>query len=310
MPLRHSGGYNDETTFEVPYSHQFNIVGSCNGIICVYEYCGLFGLWNPSIRRGIILPHVPFCYGNYGHKIADGFGFDSLNDDYKIVWISYSEYRLPPERAYIYTLKTNDWREIPLPTTPFHILASHACFVNGTLNWLVDFSLDGSDLLDNHYILTFDFRTDNFAMIELPEPNWQDHRLTVIKGSLAVTSRGNDFTRFWVRKEDNNTAIWSEVYKLDLLLDGTDKIFEMTTKGNLLFHTYYSRQAVYNLETGVLSNLLLVNDESPKVDMEKYIETLELLGKGKTYEVKQPSFLRKETKKKKRKTYTIPWDEL
>nr|GFA56407.1 hypothetical protein [Tanacetum cinerariifolium] len=117
---------------------------------------------------------------------------------------------------------------------------------------LIRHRLDGSDLLDNHYILTFDFSTDNFAMIELPEPNWQGHRLTVINGSLAVTSRGNDFTRFWVRKEDNNTAIWSE--------------------------------AVYNLETGVLSNLLLVNDESPKVDMEKYIETLELLGKGKIYE--------------------------
>lgn len=189
-------------------------------------------------------------------------------------------------------------------------MASHACYVNGTLNWLVDFHLDGSDVLDNHYILTFDFSTDTFGMIELPEPSWRDHRLTVIKGSLAVTSRGKDFTRFWVRKEDYNTAIWSEVYKLDLRLTGIDKIFEMTTKGNLLFHTYYSRQAVYNLETGLLSTILLVNDESPKIDMEKYIETLELLGKGKTYEVKQPSFLRKETTKKKRITYNYTWDEL
>lgn len=44
LPMRHSGRYNDETTFEVPYNHYYNIVGSCNGIICVYEYGGLFSL--------------------------------------------------------------------------------------------------------------------------------------------------------------------------------------------------------------------------------------------------------------------------
>lgn len=62
-------------------------------------------------------------------------------------------------------------------------------------------------------------------------------------------------------------------------------------------YAYYAKQLAYNFETGVRSRLVdfvssPYNAYVFKVDIEKFVETLELLDRGTTYKVKQTSFLK------------------
>ncbi|KAF5763073.1 putative F-box domain-containing protein [Helianthus annuus] len=71
---------------EYPFRSSSIIVGSCNGILCVYENVnGGIHLWNPSIRRKVTIQNRP-SWSDY--KIRHdplGFGFDPILDDYKIL---------------------------------------------------------------------------------------------------------------------------------------------------------------------------------------------------------------------------------
>lgn len=64
----------------------FDIIGSCNGILYLIEFGTNISLWNPSIRRKRTLPANPF----EEPRVAIGFGFDPISNDYKIGGISYS----------------------------------------------------------------------------------------------------------------------------------------------------------------------------------------------------------------------------
>lgn len=230
------------------------IVGSCNGILCIYDYsnkdCRIC-LWNFSIRRKLILlDHL--CLGSKEDQpdVLVGFGFDPITNDYKMVCTSYSDYRLDATKSYLYSMKTTSWSEIASPTTQISKMKSYqACFVNGTLHWVVRYH-NNRDLV----IMTFHLSTHVFGTIALPEPRWYTRNLTIINGSLAVTSRYNcryysDFERTctWVRSEYDNVATWS---------------------------------IVYDLQTTDLSRLIKFRDTCYKMEIEAYVESLELLDKG------------------------------
>nr|XP_043626113.1 F-box/kelch-repeat protein At3g23880-like [Erigeron canadensis] len=154
LPLRNSGGYNDETTFKFPYRDTFKIGGSCNGILCVYEkaaYSYYFVLWNPSIRRKLTLPEVPFEDPIGSDKVSVGFGFDSLNNDYKIVWFSIAEYRLPSVLA-----SDNSWiwvlREEHDDTSCWSVYSeSHGDVYKRERDKFYELSTTGDFLLQNYY---------------------------------------------------------------------------------------------------------------------------------------------------------------
>ncbi|GKB25345.1 putative F-box protein [Tanacetum coccineum] len=151
--------WKESAKFPVSNCH---IVGSCNGIICLYKNIGSsFTLWNPSIRRKLTIPSHPS--GDF--TLAYGFGFDPLADDYKIVSILFEGV----QTSFLYSMKANVWSNIGPPSTSFYTVKSFACFVNGILHWVV--KSESSDT-GHSYILTFDLSTHVFGMISLPKPNW------------------------------------------------------------------------------------------------------------------------------------------
>ncbi|XP_074266790.1 F-box protein CPR1-like [Silene latifolia] len=74
-----------------------NVVGSCNGVICLSNapckchYSNNIFLWNPSIRKSILLPMANNVSTDVW--VGLGFGFDSLTNDFKVVRLVYYKCR-------------------------------------------------------------------------------------------------------------------------------------------------------------------------------------------------------------------------
>ncbi|PRQ57336.1 putative F-box domain-containing protein [Rosa chinensis] len=71
-----------------PNSSRRNIVGSCNGLICVEIDEKDMVLWNPCTGQSNLLPKRTSKLCGVGYDLTmkfSGFGYDSTNDDYKVV---------------------------------------------------------------------------------------------------------------------------------------------------------------------------------------------------------------------------------
>ncbi|XP_009776452.2 F-box protein At3g07870-like [Nicotiana sylvestris] len=138
--------FDSYAQFDFPfesYSH-FNIVGSCNGLLCLSDdlscYRDLYYIWNPSIRKSVKLLEPIFTFGTHGpfdHKL--GFGFDSVTDDYKVVRIVHTGDnvdRVPPH-VELYKLSTGVWHDIT-PVSPSYKFFRHTpgVYVNGACHWV------------------------------------------------------------------------------------------------------------------------------------------------------------------------------
>ncbi|KAJ9557968.1 hypothetical protein OSB04_012582 [Centaurea solstitialis] len=274
LPLSSKHGYIGITPLEFP-GYNFHIVGSCNGILCLFDHkIHQITLWNPSIRRTLTLPDhhssLRNCSSN-GCQAAIGFGFDQVTDDYKIVKITYATYRrdLVPESS-IYTINTGVWRAIAFPDTPLNNV-SHACFVNGGLYWLVT---ERSNI-GHCYVMSFDLSTEVFDTIPLLEPSWEYTQLTVIKGCLAVITNEGRNSWIWLRKAYKNVTCWSRDLKLNIdPYEGKiSKVLQLTTNDDLVLITQCEGYILYNPVKGERLKLASVKGLSIILDVVSIIRS-------------------------------------
>ena len=189
--------------FRIPFTFQSassNLVGSCNGILCLTDYIvsefnGVY-LWNPSIRKFKKLPDT--CL-SWLHHPKLGFGYDSLNNDYKVVRISRSRIKdmMPPLEVEVYTLSLDSWKRIGfgIPWRPNVVFWEIKCFlpspfVSGHLHWMILYAEDrgGRERRSTHMILSFDVNSEKFKELPLPadEGSCCVIYLTSFKGKLAL----------------------------------------------------------------------------------------------------------------------------
>ncbi|KAI3803097.1 hypothetical protein L1987_31246 [Smallanthus sonchifolius] len=268
-----SSGYDGIPGVEFPYlpNGLSSVVGSCNGILCLYNQ--EISLCNFSIRRRLIVPRLR-CLKPYV-KVALGFGFDPVADDYKIVSVYPAGYELDGSNAYIFSLKTESWSAIPSPFTRFdHVKLQRACFFNGILHWVVVGYLTTEKL--SFFILTFNLSSHVFGHILLPK-TWTIRKITAIKGRLAVVSWGGGGTWIWVMKVYGKAESWCLRYVPETrgasnLID----VFQPIPNGNVF--AYCRGSKVHNLKTGRCTQGMKFGPFSD-VGMEMYVESLELVDK-------------------------------
>lgn len=96
-----------------------NLLGSCNGLVRLAiedsdDYAGII-LWNPSTGDTTVLPKPPFNKRFYelgsDDKLFYGLGYDSYNEDYKVILGSRDTTETNPFQTAInvFTVKTNSW---------------------------------------------------------------------------------------------------------------------------------------------------------------------------------------------------------
>ncbi|GJV73180.1 F-box/kelch-repeat protein-like protein [Tanacetum coccineum] len=287
LPVCPIRGYTDVTPVQFTFPNfpfsRIDIIGSCNGIICLGRINCSYGsrepgfiLWNFSIRRDVKIPDHPFMRAYEKDCEASlGFGFDPIANDYNIVGIFYDG---TVHTSFIYSLKTNSWSEIDFPTRPNFSVMPRAILFNGALHWV---ATETSNIRER-MILNFNLSSKVFGTISLPKPSLRAEELTILNGCLGLISKERFTTWIWVMREYDNVASWSLVHELDMKRFNRVTVIKALSNGGLLFgiSKLTNWYTVYYPETRVLSEPLKFKGTCMMLDMEMYVESLELLDKG------------------------------
>ncbi|XP_031407342.1 F-box protein CPR1-like [Punica granatum] len=138
------------------------IVGSCNGLVCLLVDFKSFILWNPTTGACNELPSPSSDIS--GREYFYGFGYDSSTNHYKLFKGSSACYGFLSDNTIveIYSCKTNSWRRMKYEFIPY--VTSRGLFLNGSLHWLV--GRDCSDL--DSMIVSFDVADETFGRLVSP----------------------------------------------------------------------------------------------------------------------------------------------
>nr|XP_009625042.1 F-box protein At3g07870-like [Nicotiana tomentosiformis] len=209
----------------------FNIVGSCNGILCLSDdlwgYRDRYYIWNPSIRKSVKLPEPIFIcktHGPFDHTL--GFGFDSVTNDYKVVRIVHTGFctdKVPPH-VELFKLSTGVWRDIT-PVAPSYKLFKQKpeIYVNGACHWVAS----KGGIKGPKMIVLFDVHEETFREMAVPGSLvWnffgffgEGFVLFVSDESLCLAdcSNGNDETiDIWMMKEYGDPESWVKLFSISL----------------------------------------------------------------------------------------------
>ncbi|KAL6971097.1 hypothetical protein U1Q18_030779, partial [Sarracenia purpurea var. burkii] len=187
------------------------IVGSCNGLICLLYATNCFILWNLTTRDSRELPPPPSPSPD---NTVKGFGCPSSLGDYMVVQAIPTGN--PNQFTFeIFSLKDNSWRRIEGPREDILIWEKVGTFLNGALHWLGS----SSDFLsEKTRLVSFDLEDLEFQEMSMPyldNESVQFHSLAAINGCLSLLSCANDWdVGVWVMKEYGVSASWTRVLVL------------------------------------------------------------------------------------------------
>ncbi|XP_074265250.1 F-box/kelch-repeat protein At3g23880-like [Silene latifolia] len=225
------------------HSDRYRILGSCSGLLlversnyrstCHHE----LRLWNPCIRKLLILPTCPLRSYLNDDTTWYVLGFAPHTQDYKVVKFAFDKYQ-DSGNVYIavYTLSNQQWtiRNDPL-TVPIldnyyrcrlFDSVSTAVFFRGAVHWL--------GIIDNlthafTHLASFDFDHEKITFLELPftcEEKGTLRFLFFLRGSLAVFSISEVTSSIWMLDLDNQKRPWTLWFSGKSTLDGY-KAFEL-----------------------------------------------------------------------------------
>ena len=161
--------FDEYKRFDFPFTrlHPYiDVVGSCNGLICLsndrFRYNLRMYLWNPCIRKVLVIPRPNVrlrSHGSFMHAL--GFGFDSVSNDFKVVRIVHlASVEVPPE-VEVYTLKSGCWKNISDKALPYMVdIRSGQAYVNGAAHWLAHTPTEENDF--RNLIVFFDMSSEVF----------------------------------------------------------------------------------------------------------------------------------------------------
>ncbi|XP_015582078.2 F-box protein CPR1 [Ricinus communis] len=210
-----------------------SLVGSCNGLLCLrnvdtQDIC----IMNPATRKHMYLQNLlPNNCRDEQNKVSltgYGFGYDCVNDDYKVVRIAQkidAEPRinngnlgfLETEMS-ICNVKTRVLKVVKMPYfTLVNDLGVLAC---GALHWLMGKYNDVTSL-KKKLIVGYDLGTDEFR--ELSQPEFLNHdncrkNIGLLGTWLCLSANYNpeEGIDFWVMKEYGDKESWTMLFSFPI----------------------------------------------------------------------------------------------
>ncbi|XP_074273790.1 F-box protein CPR1-like isoform X2 [Silene latifolia] len=235
-PLKHFCKTHNFSSYDP--EHMPQILGSINGVVCISMYDkSSVVLYNPSTKTHRFIP--PFTpspntnpyseinpEGTTVNVVVFGFGFDSVNGDYKLLRMIDTVMKsvLVYGETSVYSLRNDSWKCVHDQTMmdEFLFQNSMGVFVNDVLHFIgVDGNLKPK-------VKCFDIRTETFLFMDLPnfDERFITHDIQELDGCLSVIVNCKKIDRsiaghfalarvdLWVMKEYGNKESWFRLFSI------------------------------------------------------------------------------------------------
>ncbi|CAN1173470.1 F-box/kelch-repeat protein At3g06240, partial [Linum perenne] len=265
------------------------IVGCCNGVVCFTDNLSSVhraSLWNPCIRKLVEIP-PPIAFPKRLTSCLDavGFGFDALNDDYKLVRVST---HLRRQFVEVYSLRSGVWRMVDHELDCSIRCHSSSVHMNGVCYWVAN----GRRPCYSNMVVSFALATEVFdEMPPLPDELVKGYNKNMAlaasnKGLLSLMSVENvcagerllDRATIWVMENDCwvKVMVWESPYSVCKLLAFKDNGVVLFAATASSFHTdeYLVR---YDPNTRESVKLMVVRKLGRLHLNANYVESLSLL---------------------------------
>ncbi|KAK1398872.1 hypothetical protein POM88_008735 [Heracleum sosnowskyi] len=186
------------------YPH-IQIVGSCNGVICLSGMgARVIYLWNPSIRQCKKLDTAPTRQTSSAVDI--GFGYDSVSKDYKVLTVVYEQNAdnyVPVVQ--VYSTNANCWREFWGP-----ILKNSEFWgrTNIVVNGILYFASTGR-------LCSFDLNEEVFGFVPYPSSvKSKKSDVMDFKGSAAMVFESEFGVDVWTLDDVCGELSWTKKFSI------------------------------------------------------------------------------------------------
>ncbi|XP_026448755.1 F-box/kelch-repeat protein At3g06240-like isoform X2 [Papaver somniferum] len=245
---------SDYKTLEIDYPFKsqkplVEIIGSCNGLVCLELNRRDVCIWNPSTTEFKKIQTLPDEFkwrpksspesrlgGEKAHSY--GFGYDSKNGDYKLVRFELSEHVMYLSTCSIYTSGTNTWKNIP----GIRYDVKPGVHLDGILYFSALRTRNhGDGWIVSPFILSFNVCDESVHEIELPDG-------LVGKVGLNVSVFGEKLclicvihgvhNELWLMKDfGENKGNWTKIVTIDDCLKGVSYLMPLHffKTGEILF---------------------------------------------------------------------------
>ncbi|XP_047339508.1 F-box protein CPR1-like [Impatiens glandulifera] len=162
--------------------------GTSNGLVCMSNSLDTVYVWNPSTRKSIQLPFSPlerskmsqplsFYQERYFQERAYGFGYDEINDDYKVVRIVVLKRDFSGDpidyEIKVYSLKTNSWHMADKFGYCPILCRTRDSIAGGAMHWISTVAESKSE--SERLLVAFDISTEKYRIIPQPKYNHGAH---------------------------------------------------------------------------------------------------------------------------------------
>ncbi|KAF7066731.1 hypothetical protein CFC21_072671 [Triticum aestivum] len=191
-------------SYSLLWSGRMQLVGTCNGLLCLCDDGGSITLVNPATRETLPVPRRPPCAGQlFGedrrwHREYN-FAYHPTTGRYKVVHVPCSFNRVR-DAVHVLTLGEEAWREVPAPGNRRCNLDGGIVSVDGVTYWVTDGG-------GTARIISFDLDSEHIATSTTPLPflpaRHNDYSLTEVHGRLGViVSNPAGMMQAWVQNKE------------------------------------------------------------------------------------------------------------
>ncbi|XP_074284320.1 putative F-box protein At4g38870 [Silene latifolia] len=281
----------------------YSLVGNtCFGLIlmlCYYPRREL-RLWNPSLRKSIVLPSSPFITSTTLH-VVHTLGFSNSTRCFKVAAFQVDmswENRHKILSVAVYTVGADDdnnnnkvWRII----TPDNSLIDAPyleglVFFQGASHWTVCDETISSDA--STHLVSFDFDSEKFSLVELPDAREQEGAVKIVfllGEALAFMSVTEMTRRVWVaNKDDSGLVSWSLWFSGGSSEPHMSIISDQRRLNSNIYYfddggtTFTFGNSSYDIGTTKMTKLLKLSSDDT-LNLHFYFETLALCKEGQAF---------------------------
>ncbi|CAH8352146.1 unnamed protein product, partial [Eruca vesicaria subsp. sativa] len=184
-----------------PSRRSHAVTGSCDGLVCIYDFSKVIYVFNPATRWCRFLPRAKIQQINRIRESQNskvrrsylGFGKDIVTSKYKMVWLYNSKgLDLDGETTCeVFDFTTNTWRHVNGSSYQiYEQLKSQPLYLNGSLHWFTVVESHGKIKM-----ICFDLHTEVFQLMsEIPIATTWAHRIILwsLNNGLCVSEMKND----------------------------------------------------------------------------------------------------------------------